>query len=299
MTPPPPLFRFTRDKDDVAFDPALGDEELIAVRSALQQGRWAEVRALLARTGEDWDSRGHRLVVLAEGKSTAAWAQEWRIAEPESPDAAALTGCAAVFRAMLGKQTPHSAREACLRAARMTPGDPTPWLGLLILARRTGTDEEQVRAFDQVRGRHRGHHHAHHLMIQCLAERQKTDGDDPFHEVYEFAEWAAAEAGPVRDHECAARHAGEREAPRELETPLELVDDERLRLEPGEKPEIRSVRFRTLGCYPLTGAVESRATTVPEIIAENEAARTSERHGRAIDADGASSMERKKQEGYF
>src|SRR5882757_9198707 len=197
MTPPPPLFRFTRDKDDVAFDPALGDEELIAVRSALQQGRWAEVRALLARTGEDWDSRGHRLVVLAEGKSTAAWAQEWRIAEPESPDAAALTGCAAVFRAMLGKQTPHSAREACLRAARMTPGDPTPWLGLLILARRTGTDEEQVRAFDQVRGRHRGHHHAHHLMIQCLAERQKTDGDDPFHEVYEFAEWAAAEAGPV------------------------------------------------------------------------------------------------------
>jgi sulfate adenylyltransferase subunit 2 len=80
---------------------------------------------------------------------------------------------------------------------------------------------------------------------------------------------------------------------------LVMVDDERLRLEPGEEPEIRSVRFRTLGCYPLTGAVESRATTVPEIIAENEAARTSERHGRAIDMDEASSMERKKQEGYF
>jgi hypothetical protein len=76
----------------------------------------------------------------------------------------------------------------------MRPADPTPWLGLLILARCTGTDDEQVRAFDQVRGRHRGHHHAHHLMTQCLAERQKTVTDDPFHEVYEFTEWAAGEA---------------------------------------------------------------------------------------------------------
>jgi hypothetical protein len=66
---------------------------------------------------------------------------------------------------------------------------------MLILARATGTDDEQVRAFDQARGRHRGHHHAHHLMTQCLAERQKTDGEDPFHEVFEFAEWAADEAG--------------------------------------------------------------------------------------------------------
>ncbi|WP_328911945.1 MULTISPECIES: hypothetical protein [unclassified Streptomyces] len=195
MTPPPPPFRFTRGKDDVAFDPALGDEELIAARAALTQGRWAEVRALLARTGDDWDSRGHRLVVLGEGKSAAAWAEEWRMAEPESADAQALAAAAAVFRAVAGKQNPDAAREVCLRAARMTPADPTPWLNMLILARRTGTDDEQVRAFDQVRGRHRGHHHAHHLMTQCLAERQKTDGDDPFHEVYEFAEWAAGEAG--------------------------------------------------------------------------------------------------------
>jgi hypothetical protein len=135
-------------------------------------------------------------VVLGEGRSAAAWAEEWLMAEPESPDAVALYACAAVFRAADGKQSPDSAREACLRAARMTPRDPTPWLGLLILARRTGTDDEQVRAFDQVRGRHRGHHHAHYLMTQVLAERQKTDGDDPFHEVYEFAEWAADEAGP-------------------------------------------------------------------------------------------------------
>jgi hypothetical protein len=84
MTPPPPPFRFTRGKDDVAFDPAFGDEELIAARAALTQGHWDDVRVLLARTGDDWDSRGHRLVVLGEGKSTAAWAQEWQMAEPSS-----------------------------------------------------------------------------------------------------------------------------------------------------------------------------------------------------------------------
>lgn len=195
MTPPPPPFRFTRGKDEVAFDPALGDEELVVARAALSQGRWADARELLTRTGDNWDSRGHRLVVLGEGKSTAAWAGEWLLAEPESTDAAALSACAAVFRAADGKQSPESAREMCLRAAGMTPRDPSPWLALLILARRTGTDDEQVRAFDQVRGRHRGHHHAHYLMTQCLAERQKTEGEDPFHEVYEFAEWAADEAG--------------------------------------------------------------------------------------------------------
>jgi sulfate adenylyltransferase subunit 2 len=78
-----------------------------------------------------------------------------------------------------------------------------------------------------------------------------------------------------------------------------MVDDERFPLSDGEVPVERSVRFRTLGCYPLTGAVESSAATLPEIIAETLASRTSERSTRAIDKDGASSMERKKQEGYF
>jgi sulfate adenylyltransferase subunit 2 len=80
---------------------------------------------------------------------------------------------------------------------------------------------------------------------------------------------------------------------------LIMVDDERLPLLPGEQPTLRSVRFRTLGCYPLTGAVESTAATLPEIVQETLLARTSERHGRVIDHDGATSMERKKQEGYF
>ena len=80
---------------------------------------------------------------------------------------------------------------------------------------------------------------------------------------------------------------------------LLMVDDNRLPLLPGERPQTRVVRFRTLGCYPLTGAVESRAATLPEIVAEMQGARTSERQGRLIDHDGAASMERKKQEGYF
>ena len=80
---------------------------------------------------------------------------------------------------------------------------------------------------------------------------------------------------------------------------LIMVDDERFRLAPGETPMMKSVRFRTLGCYPLTGAVESTASTLPEIIQEMLLTTTSERQGRVIDHDQAASMEKKKQEGYF
>jgi sulfate adenylyltransferase subunit 2 len=81
---------------------------------------------------------------------------------------------------------------------------------------------------------------------------------------------------------------------------LLMVDDDRFRLDPGEVPVERSIRFRTLGDYPLTGAVESRATTLPQVIQETLLTTTSERQGRAIDRDaGAASMEKKKQEGYF
>lgn len=78
-----------------------------------------------------------------------------------------------------------------------------------------------------------------------------------------------------------------------------MVDDERFPLATGEFPESRMVRFRTLGCYPLTAAIESTATTIEEILRETEMARTSERQGRLIDHDQAASMEKKKQEGYF
>jgi sulfate adenylyltransferase subunit 2 len=80
---------------------------------------------------------------------------------------------------------------------------------------------------------------------------------------------------------------------------LIMFDDERMRLKPGETPRMRKVRFRTLGCYPLTGAVESDADTLPKIIREMLLATTSERQGRAIDHDQSASMEKKKREGYF
>jgi sulfate adenylyltransferase subunit 2 len=80
---------------------------------------------------------------------------------------------------------------------------------------------------------------------------------------------------------------------------LIMVDDERLVLKPGETVQYKSVRFRTLGCYPLTAAVESEADTLPQIIQEMLLTRTSERQGRLIDHDSAGSMEKKKQEGYF
>jgi sulfate adenylyltransferase subunit 2 len=80
---------------------------------------------------------------------------------------------------------------------------------------------------------------------------------------------------------------------------LIMVDDERMRLKPGERPQLRRVRFRTLGCYPLSGAVESSATTLEDVISEMLQARSSERQGRLIDHDEEGSMELKKREGYF
>ena len=78
-----------------------------------------------------------------------------------------------------------------------------------------------------------------------------------------------------------------------------MVDDDRLPLKPGEKPEYKSIRFRTLGCYPLTGGIESTATTLDEIIDETLSSVSSERTSRVIDNEAAGSMERRKREGYF
>lgn len=85
----------------------------------------------------------------------------------------------------------------------------------------------------------------------------------------------------------------------EREGGLIMVDDDRMRLRPGEIPHLRKVRFRTLGCYPLSGAVESEAETLEQMLAEMDRSQTSERQGRLIDHDAAASMERKKVEGYF
>lgn len=191
--PPPPLGR-GRKRAARAFDSALGDTELITARAALAQGRWSAVRALLVATGDDWDRRAHRVTVLARESSTQAWARDWLLAEPESADAAVLLAVASVQRALNGKEKPDRARKACHSAVALAPADPTPWLGLLMLERTLGSDEDVVRLFDEVRHRHPDHHHAHHLMTARLAERRPGAGQDPLHEVYDFAGWSAEQA---------------------------------------------------------------------------------------------------------
>ncbi|MBG0856522.1 hypothetical protein I2W78_32865 [Streptomyces spinoverrucosus] len=194
MSLPPPSPGRARRPADVAFDAALDDTELGAARAALAQGRWQAARSLLARTGDDWDRRGHRITVLALDPYSAAWAGEWLIAEPDSADAAALLALAQVRRTLRGKDQPARAREACHHAAALAPADPTPWLGLLMLERALGGRREVVRIFEEVRARHVDHHHAHHLMVARLAERRAAAGPDPLHEVYDFAHWAAEQA---------------------------------------------------------------------------------------------------------
>ncbi|MEU6736758.1 hypothetical protein ABZ929_26815 [Streptomyces physcomitrii] len=194
MSPPPPPLGRGRKKAAHVFDAALDDTELAAARVSLAQGRWSAVRALLAETGQDWDRRGHRLTALAQEPSTVAWARDWQLVEPESTDARVLESVATVFRALHRKAKPDAAREACRRVALLVPEDPTPWLGLLILERSLGREEDVVRLFDEVRHRHPEHHHAHHLMVARLAERRPDAGQDPLHEVYDFAAWAAEQA---------------------------------------------------------------------------------------------------------
>ena len=179
--------------DDAApADPALDDTELSCARAAMAQGRRQAARSLLARTGDDWDRRGHRITVLALDPYAAAWAHAWLLAEPGCADAAVLLALAHVRRALRGKETPATARAACRAAAEAAPADPTPWLGLLMLEREGTADA--VRIFEEIRVRHRDHHHAHHLMVALLAERRADAGPDQLHEVYDFASWAAEQA---------------------------------------------------------------------------------------------------------
>lgn len=109
-----------------ATDPALDDAELACARAALAQGRRQAARSLLARTGDAWDRRAHRITVLALGPYAAAHAHAWLLAEPGCADAAVLLALAHVRRALRGKETPATARAACRTAAEAAPADPTP-----------------------------------------------------------------------------------------------------------------------------------------------------------------------------
>ncbi|MFJ1810571.1 MULTISPECIES: hypothetical protein [unclassified Streptomyces] len=192
MPLPPPLPGRAHEHVPRTPDPALDDSELACARTAFAQGRRRPARALLARTGEDWDRRAHRMTVLALEPYAAARAHEWLLAEPGGADASVLLALAQVRRALRGKEDAAVARAACRSAAALAPADPTPWLGLLQLEGDGGA--QAVRIFEEVRSRHRDHHHAHHLMVARLAERRADGGQDPLHEVYEFAAWAAEQA---------------------------------------------------------------------------------------------------------
>lgn len=190
---PPPLERVPRP-DAPVLPPALDDTQLAIAADALVLGQWVRVRTLLAETGEDWDLRGHRLTVLATCPGSAAWAGDWQLAEPDNGDAATLLALATVHLALRGESAAGAAADACAAAARLLPDDPTPWLGALILARRTGTPHQRAHAFHQVRARHRDHHHAHHLMTAALAEQGPAATDDPRHPAHAFAARAAERA---------------------------------------------------------------------------------------------------------
>lgn len=183
MTPPPPPLTFSlsfrKRSDRLRCDPALDDPPLTAARSALMQGRWHAVRTLLMETGDDWDRRGHRLLTLAETPAAEAWARDWQLAEPDSADAAVLLACAATSRAVRGRQSWATARQLIDEAARAAPGDPTPWLALLVLFRHSGTLGDCRYAFGELRDRHPDHHHAHHLMTAVSADNTA--------DVYDFA----------------------------------------------------------------------------------------------------------------
>ncbi|GHI08898.1 hypothetical protein AQI88_11670 [Streptomyces cellostaticus] len=178
---------------EAVVDDALDDPELRTARAALAQGRWQAARSLLLHTGDDWDRRGHRVTVLAAEPYAAAWAREWQLAEPGSAHAATLLALTLVHRALHGKEEPDRAREACRTAAALAPADPTPLLGLLLLARSLGPESELLRTFAHLRDRHPEHHHAHHLLVARLAERPEG-GRAESHAVYDLAERAAAEA---------------------------------------------------------------------------------------------------------
>lgn len=186
MTPPPPPLAFRRSPDGRRPDPALDDTSLRAARDAFTQGHWSEVRGLLLETGRDWDLRGHRIVCLATTPAAEAWAREWQLTEPGSQDAATLLACSMAMRAAGGKGDANAARAALDAVARADPADPTPWLALLLLFRRTATPQDCHLPFGEVYARHPEHHHAHHLMVAALAELGT--------EVYDFASQVAERA---------------------------------------------------------------------------------------------------------
>jgi sulfate adenylyltransferase subunit 2 len=165
-------------------------------------------------------------------------------------------------------------------------------------------DEERVRAKERVfsfrSAGHRWDPKRQRPELWRLYNARKSKGEGfrifPMSNWTELDIWQYIEAEGI---EVSSLYFAEPRPTLERDGTLLMVDDDRLKPGPGERIEERWVRFRTLGCYPLSGAVESRASTIGELIDEMRTGRQSERQGRLIDRDGTASMERKKREGYF
>jgi sulfate adenylyltransferase subunit 2 len=165
-------------------------------------------------------------------------------------------------------------------------------------------DEEKSRAKERVfsirSGQHRWDPKQQRPELWHLYNARKAPGESV--RVFPLSNWTELDVWQYIHREeipiVPLYYAAERPVV-ERDGTLIMVDDDRMRLAPGEEPELRSVRFRTLGCYPLTGAVESEASTLTGIIQEMLLTTSSERQGRVIDHDSSGSMEKKKQEGYF
>jgi sulfate adenylyltransferase subunit 2 len=165
-------------------------------------------------------------------------------------------------------------------------------------------DEEKVRAKERVfsfrSAGHRWDPKRQRPELWRLYNARKAKGESfrifPMSNWTELDVWQYVEAEGI---EVSELYFAERRPTVVRDGTILMLDDERLKLQPGEEARPRSVRFRTLGCYPLSGAVESEARTIPELIEEMRRDRMSERQGRLIDRDGSASMERKKREGYF
>ena len=166
-------------------------------------------------------------------------------------------------------------------------------------------DEEKSRAKERVfsfrSANHRWDPKNQRPELWRLYNARKSKGESI--RVFPISNWTELDIWQyihLNDIEIVPLYFSEQRPTVERDGLLLMVDDERFRLKPGEVPQMRSIRFRTLGCYPLTGAVESEARTLPQVIQEMLLTTTSERQGRAIDKDaGDASMEKKKQEGYF
>ncbi|NUP51936.1 MAG: hypothetical protein HOW97_32145 [Catenulispora sp.] len=199
----------------VNMDPALGDVALAEARDALASGEWGPAREVLAETrhgesGPRWDRRSHRVRVLAEAVANSSWVERWQVLEPVNPDAALLRAQVETVRALRATlsgpaghidpataETAAEAQELCEHAAEMAPGDPTPWVVMLTLARaadrgRSASRDDFWRRWQEMRARDAFNRDGHHEALTYLFGAWCGSHS----EMYDFAYWLAGEAPP-------------------------------------------------------------------------------------------------------